>query len=44
MTITTEDILNCLDKAASNWDFPGFDNMNYDMVTARLTGFRNDQD
>ncbi len=44
MTITTEDILNRLDKAAGNWDFPGFDNINYDMVTARLTGFRNDED
>lgn len=44
MTITTVDILSCLDKAANNWDFPGFDNMNYDMVTARLTGFRNDED
>jgi hypothetical protein len=42
MTIATEDILNCLDKAARNWDFPGFDNINYDMVTARLTGFIND--
>ncbi|MBV6622916.1 MAG: hypothetical protein KI793_08185 [Rivularia sp. (in: Bacteria)] len=41
---TTEDILNCLDKAAANLDFPGFNNMNYDMVTARLTGFRNDID
>ncbi|WP_414622160.1 DUF7003 family protein [Calothrix sp. CCY 0018] len=44
MTITTENILNCLDKAAGNLDFPGFDNMNDDMVTARLTGFRNDED
>ncbi len=44
MTITTDNILDCLDKAASNLDFPGFDNMNYDMVTARLTGFRNDDD
>lgn len=44
MTITTDNILNCLDKAAGKLDFPGFDNMNYDMVTARLTGFRNDED
>ncbi len=44
MTITTDNILNCLDKAANKLDFPGFDNMNYDMVTARLTGFRNDDD
>ncbi|MEA5598467.1 DUF7003 family protein [Rivularia sp. UHCC 0363] len=41
---TTENILDYLDKAAGNLDFPGFDNMNYDMVTARLTGFRNDRD
>ncbi|MDY6901299.1 MAG: hypothetical protein SWZ49_24970 [Cyanobacteriota bacterium] len=39
-----EDILNCFDRAAANLDFPGFDNMNYDMVTARLTGFSNDED
>ncbi|MGB3756099.1 MAG: hypothetical protein WBA07_06965 [Rivularia sp. (in: cyanobacteria)] len=44
MTITTDNILNCLDKATNKLDFPGFDNMNYDMVTARLTGFRNDDD
>ncbi len=43
MTITTEDILNCLDKAAGNLDFPGFDGINIDMITARLTGFRNDE-
>ncbi|MGF1676970.1 MAG: hypothetical protein ACFCUV_25295 [Rivularia sp. (in: cyanobacteria)] len=43
-SFTIEDILNCLDKAASSLDFPGFDNINYDMVTARLTGFRNDED
>ncbi|NJL81545.1 MAG: hypothetical protein HC836_26000 [Richelia sp. RM2_1_2] len=42
-SFTTDDILNCLDKAAANLDFPGFDNMNYDMATARLTGFRNNQ-
>ncbi|MEL7246716.1 MAG: hypothetical protein AAGM40_31025 [Cyanobacteria bacterium J06573_2] len=41
---TTEDILSCLDKATGNLDFPGFDNMNYDMVTARLTGFKNEND
>ena len=44
INFTTENILNCLEKAAGNLDFPGFDNMNYDMVTARLTGFRNDTD
>ncbi|MBF2017562.1 MAG: hypothetical protein IGS23_20625 [Rivularia sp. T60_A2020_040] len=42
-SFTIEDILNCLDKAANNLDFPGFDHINYDMVTARLTGFRNNQ-
>ena len=41
---TEEDILNCLDKAAANLDFPGFNGINIDMVTARLTGFRNDTD
>ena len=41
---TTEDILNCFDKAAANLDFPGFNGINIDMVTARLTGFRNDTD
>lgn len=40
---TTENILNCLDKAAGNLDFPGFDGINIDMITARLTGFRNDE-
>ncbi|MGB3638341.1 MAG: hypothetical protein WBA39_12325 [Rivularia sp. (in: cyanobacteria)] len=44
MTITTENILNCLDEAASKFDFPGFDNIHYDMITARITGFRNDKD
>lgn len=41
---TTKDILSCLDKDTGNLNFPGFDNMNYDMVTARLTGFRNEND
>ena len=31
---TKEDILNCLDKAAANLDFPGFNGINIDMVTA----------
>lgn len=41
---TTKDILNCLDRAAANLDFPGFNGMNIDMATARLTGFCNDDD
>ncbi|BAY87468.1 hypothetical protein NIES267_69900 [Calothrix parasitica NIES-267] len=40
----TEDILKCLDEAAACFNFPGFDNIHYDMITARLTGFRNDED
>ena len=41
---TIEDILNCLDKAAANLDFPGFNGINIDMIAARLTGFINDTD
>lgn len=43
-TFTTEDILNCLDKAAANLDFPSFNNDKYNLLTARLTGFRNEND
>lgn len=41
-TYTVDEILNCLDEANGNLDFPGFDNINLHMVSARLTGFRSD--
>ncbi|AUS99717.1 hypothetical protein CLI64_04540 [Nostoc sp. CENA543] len=39
---TVHEILECLDQAHRNLDFPGFGKINIDMVSARLTGFRND--
>lgn len=41
-TYTVDEILKCLDEANGNLDFPGFDNINLHMVSARLTGFRSD--
>ncbi|WP_298906135.1 hypothetical protein [uncultured Nostoc sp.] len=42
VTYTVDQILNCLDKAHGNLDFPGFNKINIHMVSARLTGFRSD--
>ncbi|MBD2510545.1 hypothetical protein H6G91_25285 [Nostoc muscorum FACHB-395] len=42
VTYTVDEILKCLDKANGNLDFPGFDNINFHMVSARLTAFRSD--
>ncbi len=42
MSFTAREILDVLDAHAKKFDFPGFDNMNYDTVDARLHAFRDD--
>lgn len=39
---SAREILDALDAYAEKYDFPGFDNMNYDTADARLHAFRDD--
>jgi len=43
MSFTPNDILAVLDESARSFRFPGFNNMNYYIGTARINGFRDPQ-